>query len=72
MGELIDTEYVKGMFHTGQYELNEDIVEGEFDRWLASVKAEAWDQGADAASPYTGGYLRSILVGNPYRTKQGD
>lgn len=35
----IDTEYVKGMFHTGQYELNEDILDGEFDAWLASHNA---------------------------------
>ena len=34
--------------------------------------AEAWDKGAAFASPHGGAYLRSILISNPYRTKQGD
>ena len=33
----------------------------------AEVKAEAWDEGAAAASPYGGAFLRSILIYNPYR-----
>lgn len=40
---------------------------GEFDRLINAVKAEAWDEGAAAASPYGGAFLRSILIYNPYR-----
>lgn len=34
---------------------------------ILQIKEDAWDEGAEAVSPYSGGYLRSILVGNPYR-----
>lgn len=38
--------------------------EGEsFDRWLDTIRAEAWDEGAQAA---TEGDWRSPLQGNPY------
>lgn len=33
---------------------------------LALMLAAAWEQGARTASPYGGGYLRSILIENPY------
>lgn len=39
-------------------------------RTVAQVKAEAWDEGATAASPHGGAYLRSILIGNPYRADE--
>lgn len=39
----------------------------ELVRIVNSEKAEAWDQGATKASPYGGGYLRSLLIENPYR-----
>lgn len=29
--------------------------------------ADAWDEGATKASPHGGGYLRSLLIENPYR-----
>ena len=29
--------------------------------------AKTWDEGATKASPHGGGYLRSILIENPYR-----
>lgn len=38
---------------------------GEFNRWLASVKAEAWEQGYDAAP--LGGRPRQE---NPYREQE--
>lgn len=34
---------------------------------LRERDADRWDEGAKAASPYGGAYLRSILIGNPYR-----
>lgn len=40
----------------------DDEVGWEFDRWLATVKAEAWEQGYDAAP--LGGRPRQE---NPYR-----
>lgn len=45
-------------------------VAGPSDRSVAQVKAEAWDEGATAASPHGGAYLRSILISNPYRTDE--
>ncbi|GHJ59154.1 hypothetical protein NOK12_16720 [Nocardioides sp. OK12] len=34
---------------------------------IRAAQAEAWDSGAIAASPYGGGYLRSLLIQNPHR-----
>lgn len=45
----------------------------EFDRWLAEVKAEAWDEGYDAHADDTG--LSQMMRdmgednGNPYRAR---
>lgn len=47
-----------------------DISAERFDKWLASVKADAWDEGVAAESPHGGAYLRSILIGNPYRRER--
>jgi hypothetical protein len=43
-----------------------DIAEVEFDRWLAGVKAKAWDQGGVAG--YDAGRGIPSVV-NPYRKK---
>ena len=42
--------------HTGQVYLNF----AEFDRWLAEVKAEAWQEGWDTKPPYQ-------KINNPYQ-----
>lgn len=44
-------------------------ISDAFDRWLASVKAEAWDEGADATAEYieNGGECE---LPNPYRQKR--
>lgn len=67
----IDTKYVKSMFHTGQYELNEDIVDGEFGRWLASVKAEALREAA-AGFDFTTPDLDIWLLARADKIEQGD
>lgn len=36
-------------------------------RLLDEARAEAWDEGARAASPHGGAYLRSLYAVNPYR-----
>lgn len=46
-----------------------DYYEGayqDFDRWLASVKAEAWDEGFRYAA-FAEGYLDELEEENPYR-----
>lgn len=48
------------------YQIKHEITRAEFDRWLASVKAEAWDEGFDA------GVDNAVLkefVFNPYTIK---
>lgn len=52
------------------------LPEGAFERWLNSVKAEAWDEGESAGEYNAGNGLASLLSGveppppteNPYRT----
>lgn len=39
---------------------------------LNAAKAEAWDEGAGFASPYSGGYRRSLFAQNPYRPEEGN
>lgn len=41
-----------------------------FDRWLATVKAGAWDEGADRVWNRDGFLPYSIRRHNPYRTKE--
>lgn len=45
-------------------------VSGQFDRWLASVKAEAWDEGAESA--YYDPEIRDQVnyPDNPYREQE--
>ena len=40
--------------------LDEAHAKAEFDRWLAEVKAEAWQEGWDTKPPYQ-------KINNPYR-----
>lgn len=42
-----------------------DQYEAEFDRWLAQVKAEAWDEGFEGGY-FHGAYLKPRPT-NPYR-----
>lgn len=35
---------------------------------IERARAEGWDEGATAASPYGGAYLRSLLIQNPHRS----
>lgn len=44
--------------------LDEDRA--EFDRWLAQVRADVWDEGADAGAEYEQSRLGNPPV-NPYR-----
>ena len=60
------------------FDLNADEREDleEFNRWLNSVKAEAWDEGESAGGYSAGNGIASLLSGveppppieNPYRT----
>lgn len=43
---------------------------GEFDRWLASVKAEAWDEGFLLATRNNPNKPHPMLRMNPYRTEE--
>ena len=40
--------------------VDEAQADGEFDRWLAEVKAQAWQEGWDTKPPYQ-------EINNPYR-----
>lgn len=47
-------------------------VHDDADTWdivdaVMPALARAWDEGAAKASPHGGGYLRSLLIENPYR-----
>lgn len=43
----------------------------EFDRWLAQVKAEAWDECFDSLEYALDGYYAITVANNPYR-KEGE
>ena len=42
------------------YEGKAEVIDAQFDRWLAEVKAEAWQEGWDTKPPYQ-------KINNPYR-----
>lgn len=50
----------------GDNGLSDEMASG-FEAWLRDVQAQAWDAGAEKASPYGGAYLRSLYASNPYR-----
>lgn len=39
---------------------------------IFAAREQAWDEGATKASPHGGGYLRSLLIENPYRPTSPD
>lgn len=45
----------------------DDAYKLEFDRWLATVKADAWDEGARAQERYEMGETDGEEPVNPYR-----
>lgn len=57
--------------YAGAYHAGHNYHQGtaEFDRWLASVKAEAWGEGFKYAA-FTEGYLDELEEENPYRKEQ--
>lgn len=40
--------------------------QAEFDRWLQSIQAEAWDEGANAERDYWYGDITRAELRNPY------
>lgn len=45
------TSSIRGIYYREYYEYpkrNINVLDAEFDRWLAEVKAEAWDEGFNA------------------------
>ena len=67
-GELM-TDYTPTTEEIRTWLEDENLI-AEFDRWLAEVKAQAWEEGARAANLYEGYYeeqLDSIPIVNPYR-----
>ena len=63
------TEEVRSYFRGSSFSRGE-----QFDRWLAEVKAQAWEEGSDAyilkitGHSTNGGFLR---LDNPYRQGEG-
>lgn len=51
---VVRTDYIRTQF------TDVDKAGEEFDRWLAEVKAEAWQEGWDTKPPYQ-------EINNPYR-----
>jgi hypothetical protein len=47
------------------------ITDTEFDRWLAKVRAEAWDEGYSAAAEYVDGPDWAAPPPNPHRENGG-
>ena len=48
--------------------VNTDQSRAEFDRWLAVVKAEAWDEGQDSVTLYQDIYGATMeYADNPYK-----
>lgn len=66
-GDTPTTEQVRSDYTSARYEFYMDSStsdpEAEFDCWLASVKAEAWDEGADAV-------VDDFHAKNPYRADE--
>jgi hypothetical protein len=58
-------QYAGSRFANGYGEHNRANREAEFDRWLASEKAKAWDEGATAEAHGAG--FEPALELNPYR-----
>ena len=55
------TEEVRTGYSTATYD--DAKAEIEFDRWLAEVKAQAWQEGWDTKPPYQ-------EINNPYRQRE--
>lgn len=49
-----------------------DELETEFDRWLASVKAEGWDECLESLRPELEHELLYVKTVNPYREEVND
>ena len=65
--EEVRETYQGGLIQVGPntYEIvDEKQAKAEFDRWLAEVKAQAWQEGWDTKPPYQ-------EINNPYRQGEG-
>jgi hypothetical protein len=57
------TEMVKSLYEIGKIKAYDSYDLAEFDRWLAEVKAQAWDRGYEAGLTD----FASSMTTNPYR-----
>ena len=63
----VRTAYIHGVGGTTWYKGKADALLKQFDRWLAEVKAQAWEEGSQA------GYDLAMGVSNapnPYRQEE--
>lgn len=65
------TEYVRHFYASGRWAdgVGQSDTEPEFDRWLAGVKADAWDEGFEAVPSVTDWHRNTIKKSNPYRVQ---
>lgn len=64
----VRTAYIHGVGGTTWYEGKADALLKQFDRWLAEVKAQAWEEGYISGTVDT--HRNEVSKGNPYRQGQ--
>ena len=58
------TEMVKSLYEIGKIKAYDSYDLAEFDRWLAEVKAQAWEEG------YNAKWVETYFYDNPYRRER--
>ena len=58
------TEMVKSLYEIGKIKAYDSYDLAEFDRWLAEVKAQAWEEG------YNAKWVETYFYDDPYRRER--